>query len=179
MQMLWVNMIMDTLAGLAFSGEAPLKEYMRELPKKRDEMILNRYMYSQIIFTGIFTTALCLLFLSLPITRTMFGFGAEGNYFMSVFFALFIFAGVFNSLNARTYRINLISNLNKNKTFIFVMIFICVIQVLLIYFGGEIFRTTGISPIHFQIVLVLSALVIPADILRKIFLRIVGKKGHI
>lgn len=48
-QMLWINMIMDTLAGIAFSYEPPLKEYMEEPPKKKHENILNRYMLDEII----------------------------------------------------------------------------------------------------------------------------------
>ena len=51
-------MIMDTLGGLAFAGEAPLKDYMKEPPKRRDEPILNGYMVSQILITGLFTVAL-------------------------------------------------------------------------------------------------------------------------
>ena len=48
-QMLWLNMIMDTFAGLAFSYEPPLKEYLNEKPKTKDEVILNKYMFNQII----------------------------------------------------------------------------------------------------------------------------------
>ena len=48
-QMLWINMIMDTLAGLAFSFEPPLIEYMNEKHKKKNEPILNKYMINEII----------------------------------------------------------------------------------------------------------------------------------
>ena len=63
-QMLWVNMVMDTLAGLAFAYEPPLIEYMNELPKKRNESIINKYMVSEILFTGIYSAVICLLFLN-------------------------------------------------------------------------------------------------------------------
>ena len=63
-QMLWINIIMDTLAGLAFAGEPPLEEYMEEPPKRRDEPVLNRYMFHQILCMGVFTIVLCVLFLS-------------------------------------------------------------------------------------------------------------------
>ena len=62
-QMLWINIIMDTLGGLAFAGEAALPEYMKEPPKRRDEPILNGYMLNQIGFLGAFTVGLCILFL--------------------------------------------------------------------------------------------------------------------
>ena len=45
-QMLWINIIMDTLGGLAFAGEAPIADYMKEKPKRREEPILNKYMIS-------------------------------------------------------------------------------------------------------------------------------------
>ena len=53
-QMLWLNMIMDTFAGLAFSYEAPLKEYMQEKPKAKNEKIMNKYMLNQIMVNGIY-----------------------------------------------------------------------------------------------------------------------------
>ena len=179
MQMLWVNMIMDTLAGLAFSGEAPLKDYMKEPPKKRDEEIINRYMYSEIVFTGIYSTIICLLFLKLPVIQNIFRFNDGTYYFMTAFFTLFIFLGVFNSLNTRTYRINLLSHIWRNKLFVVVMILICAVQIFLIYFGGTVFRTRGINAAHLNLIMLIAATVIPTDLIRKILMRSVGRKGHI
>ena len=65
-QMLWINMIMDTFAGLAFSFEPALKETMKEPPKRKDEPILNKYMYSEILFTGLYSALLCIFFLKSP-----------------------------------------------------------------------------------------------------------------
>ena len=53
-QMLWLNMIMDTFAGLAFSYEPPLKEYLNEKPKTKDEVILNKYMFNLLKNKSIF-----------------------------------------------------------------------------------------------------------------------------
>ena len=71
-QMLWVNMVMDTLAGLAFAFEPPLLEYMNEKPKKKTESIINRYMISEILFTGIYSAILCIVFLKSPIILRFF-----------------------------------------------------------------------------------------------------------
>ncbi len=173
-QMLWINMVMDTLAALAFSFEAPLKEYMYELPKKRDENIINEYMKHEIFFTGIYSTILCILFLKLPIFHHLFRSGDQ--YILTAFFGLFIFVSIFNSFNARTHRLNLLANIFKNKMFIFIISFIFIVQVLLIYFGGELFRTYGLTFFEFQIMFWLSFTVVPVDFLRKIYLR---KKGII
>ena len=68
-QMLWINVIMDTLGGIAFAGEPALSVYMKEKPKRRDEAILNGYMINQIASLGSFTVAACVLFLKLPPSR--------------------------------------------------------------------------------------------------------------
>ena len=51
-QMLWINMVMDTLAALAFAYEPALVEYMKEKPKRKDENVVNGYMFNQIIDKG-------------------------------------------------------------------------------------------------------------------------------
>lgn len=176
-QMLWINIIMDTLAGLAFAGEPPLEEYMREPPKRRDEPVLNRYMIHQILCMGIFTIALCVLFLKLPIIRPLFRYANDYIYLMTAFFALFIFTGIFNSFNARTHRVNLFAHLHKNPLFIVIMILVAVVQLLLIYFGGSLFRTAGLTFRELRTVLLIAFLVIPADCVRKLVLRLAGRKG--
>lgn len=67
MQMLWINMIMDTLAGLAFAYEEPILRYMDEKPKSRKEHIINRYMYNEIFVTGLYSSLLCLLFFEITV----------------------------------------------------------------------------------------------------------------
>jgi calcium-translocating P-type ATPase len=170
LQMLWINMVMDTLAGLAFSGEPPLRDYMAEPPKRRDAPILNRYMVGQILFTGIYSMLLCLVFLATE------GFGvirsaADGRYLLTAFFGLFMFMAIFNAFNARTHRLNLLNHLAKNKLFIAVMGLIAVIQMLMLYIGGELFRTAPLSPQEMALIMMLAVSVLPIDCLRKAYLR--------
>lgn len=171
-QMLWLNMIMDTFAGLAFSFEPPLKYYMEHKPKKISEPIINKYMMSQIVFCTIVSFALCITFLKAPFILEYVRNGPKT--FMTAYFALFIFIGIFNSYNARTERINILSNILKNKIFIIISMFIITTQIFLIYNGGELFRTYGLYPNELLFVISLALLVIPLDILRKIILK---KKG--
>ena len=171
-QMLWINMVMDTLAGLAFAFEPPLKEYMKEKPKKKDENIMNGYMLNEILITGIYTTILCVLFLKLPVIRNQF---SNQSSFMTAFFGLFIFAGIFNCFNAHTSRMNILAHLLKNKMFIIVISFISVVQIIMIYYGGSIFRTVPLSVKEFIIMLLLSFTVVPVDVLRKKICKKYGK----
>jgi magnesium-transporting ATPase (P-type) len=147
-------MVMDTLAGLAFGGEPALTEHMREPPKRRNEPIINRYMLREILLGGLYAVALCLWFLKSPVTAAMFASRAR---FMTAFFALFMFMGIFNSLNARTHRLNLLDHLAGNKPFIGIMGLVTVIQTALIYFGGSLFRTVGLTPWQLVFILLLAS----------------------
>ena len=176
-QILWINMVMDTLAGLAFGAEPPMPEYMAEPPKKRDEKIMNRYMWGEILWNGAFTAALSLLFLKAPFIASLFRQSADDRYLMTAFFSFFLFAGIFNSLLARTHRVNLFSHIFKNRLFILVMGMVAVIQVCIIYFGGTLFRTAGLTGSELLITVLLALLVIPADMLRRFLLRLRGDRS--
>ena len=172
MQMLWINIIMDTLAGLAFAGEAPQAAYMEEKPKSRREPIVTRDMIEQILITGGYTILMCTAFLRLPVFRTAFDFAGDFTGFMTAFFTLFVFSGIFNAFNARTHRINLLANLRKNKSFILVMLFVSAVQLLLIFFGGTMFRTHALTFPAIREILLLAFTVIPFDLVRKILERL-------
>ena len=178
-QMLWVNMVMDTLAGIAFSYEPPLLEYMKEFPKKKNEPILNKYMIHEILFTGAYSSILCIFFLKSNFIHQFFRNGVNDEYFMTAFFGLFIFISIFNAFNARTVRINLLANIIKNKVFLFTILFITIVQLVLIYFGGELFRTAGLTISELEIMLLIAATVIPVDWLRKTTLRHRGIIGGV
>ena len=173
-QMLWINMIMDTFAGLAFSFEPALKETMTESPKKKNEPIMNKYMYSEIIFTGLYSALLCLFFLKSPWISSLIRPDDQNKYLMTAYFALFIFIGIGNAFNARTHRLNLFAHLKENIVFIFIVLFIASVQLILIYKGGVVFRTFGLTPFELTFVIFLAFTVIPIDFLRKIILK---KKG--
>ena len=165
-QMLWINMIMDTLSGLAFSYEPALKEYMNEVPKKKSESIINKYMLNQILVTGIYSSILCIFFLKSKLINNLY----NGNI-LTAFFGLIIFISIFNSFCARTHRLNILANITKNKVYIFIISFVIIMQIYLIYRGGEVFRTNGLTLKEFIIMLILSLTVIPLDFVRKIILK--------
>lgn len=170
-QMLWINMVMDTLAGVAFSYEPPLIEYMNEPPKEKNEKIINKYMRDEILITGAYSSLLCIFFLKNKFIHSLFRNGQNDEYFMTAFFGLFIFIGIFNSFNARTNRINLLANIFKNKVFLLTILFILIVQLFLIYYGGELFRTAGLTFQELEIMILISFTVIPVDLIRRLCLR--------
>ena len=178
-QMLWINIIMDTLGGLAFAGEAPLESYMQERPKRRDEPILNGYMINEILLSGAFTVAICIAFLKIPEISCNFRASADNIYLLTGFFALFIFASVFNCFNSRTDRLKLWSGITKNKTFILIMAAVLAIQIAFVYLGGEVLRTAPLTLRELLVTAAVALFVFPAELLRKLLFRLLfGKRGY-
>lgn len=165
-QMLWVNIIMDTLGGLAFAGEPPLDYYMKEKPKKRTEPILTREMISHVLLNGGFTLALLVAFLTLNYFKD--GYPTSAHH-LTAFYAVFIFSGIFNSVSARCDRFLLLSHIGKNKPFIFIMLFISAIQILIVYYGGALFRSIPLAPSELGFAVATAATVLVFDTLRRVF----------
>ncbi|GHS90836.1 calcium-translocating P-type ATPase, PMCA-type [Planctomycetales bacterium] len=162
-QILWVNLIMDTLAALAFGGEPALARFMREPPKRRDEPIVSAPMWSSIFTGAAWTTLISFLFLFLLAPTALFpGLSDKTGYF-----ALFVFIAVFNGFNARTEKRDLLDNLGRNRGFLQVFGIIAVVQAILVYAGREILHGYGLNGWQWLVVLVLAASIIPIDLARK------------
>ena len=174
-QMLWINMIMDTLSGLAFSYEPALNDYMKEPPKKKSDHIINRYMISQILVTGIYSSIICIFFMKSSIINNIYTPISK----LTAFFGLLIFISIFNALSARTNRLNIIANIKKNKVFIAIIGFITIVQIFIIYKGGDLFRTHGLNMKEFIIMFILSISVLPVDFIRKIIIKMLYGKSDV
>jgi magnesium-transporting ATPase (P-type) len=175
-QMLWVNMIMDTLGGLAFAGEYPLKYYMKERPIGREEPILSGKMLSQILIMGGFGTLLCTIFLKSDYVRAFFGYESNEMKMLTAFFGLFIFTGLAICFTARSERLNLLAGISKNKAFLCIMALIVAVQLLMLYYGGATFRCVGLSLGGLLLVNACSLTVIPADIFRRCIMKLFDKR---
>ena len=178
-QMLWINIIMDTLGGLAFAGEAPLESYMNEKPKRRDEPILCGYMINEILLSGAFTVALCIAFLKIPEITCVFRPSNDSIYLLTGFFALFIFASVFNCFNARTDRLKLFSGIARNPAFILIMAAVLLVQIIFVYLGGSVLRTAPLTLQELGVTAAMALCVFPFEFIRKILWRLFfGKRGY-
>ena len=127
---------------------------------------------------GGFTIALCLSLLKAPEISAHYRFSSDNIYILTAFFALFIFASVFNCFCARTDRLNGLSNLSKNKPFIVIMAAVLFIQILFVYLGGSVLRTAPLTARELMITAALALCVIPFDFVRKLIWRLfAGKRG--
>ena len=175
-QMLWLNIIMDTLGGLAFAGEAAEERIMREKPKARDEEILSPYMRSRITFLGLFSLALSLIFLKSERVAAHFAESAGDARLLTGFFAFFVFLGLFNCFNSRSDRLNLFSGLGKNAPFVLIICSVAFVQLLFTYIGGSILRTVPLSPPELSFSLTMALAALPAGIIHTVWRRLRGRK---
>lgn len=174
-QILWINLIMDTLAAMAFGGEPILNRYMNDKPAKRTDNILTGFIKSAIGVSSIFITIGSLLILENlgGITDFVTPKGCDDTelYKKTFMFAFFIYAIIFNSLNTRSEKFNLFEHIGGNKRFILVMVSIFIMQTVIIEIGGSVFNTTMLDAKALIISVLLGVLIIPVDLIRKMLVR--------
>lgn len=168
-QLLFVNLAMDTLAAIAFGSEPPLAEYMKEKPIPRDEKIVTRGMFTEVLISALYITFICLGVLFIPGIRGLFG-DVDETYLKSAVFALFMMAITFNGFNARTDHLNPFEHLGRNKNFLIVMCLIFVIQFVFVTFGGRALSVEPLSASGWAWCILFAFLVIPIDMVRKMMI---------
>ena len=170
-QILWINLVMDTLAALAFGGEPALKRFMQEKTKHRDENIVNSYMWSAIFTGSIWIFILSMFFLLTPKIKDLFKLGMKNEYLLTGYFTFFIFISVFNAFNARTEQTNLFDNIFENKRFFNIIFLIVVVQIIMTYLGGAVLNSYGLTLKEWGVVIIMAFTIVPVDIIRKKYIR--------
>ncbi len=165
-QLLLVNLAMDTLAAIAFGSEPALREYMKDKPIPRTQGIITKEMFTQVLISAAYITVACLGILFLPAIQSLFG-DVDMTYLKSAVFATFMMAITFNGFNARTSHINPFENLGRNRNFLLVMLAIFLLQFVFVTFGGDVLSVEALTPQSWLVCLILAFLVIPIDMVRK------------
>ena len=163
-QILIVNIIMDSLNSLSFGGEPPKDEYMTEKPIKKGSGLFIRGAKKRIAISTVAFIALYGIITFSPIAN-MFASEAEA---MTARFALLCFMAVFNGFNIRTEHINLFNGIGKNKLFSAIAIGIFVMTFALCNFAENLIKVTALDFKHWVVVVILAFMVIPIDLIRKI-----------
>lgn len=171
-QLLVVNLAMDTLAAIAFGSEPALKEYMKDKPVPRQESIVTKKMLTEVVISALFITAACLFIRFVPVIRDWFGVGGLAAdtlrvYLNAAVFATFMMAITFNGFNARTEHINVFEHLGRNRNFMIVMGSLLIAQFLFVTFGGEVLSVTPLNAMTWLICILIAFLIIPIDVIRK------------
>lgn len=162
-QILIVNIIMDSLNSLSFGGEPPKEEYMSERPIKKGSGLFIRGAKKRI---AISTAAFIVLYgiITFSPVSNMFATDVEA---MTARFALLCFMAVLNGFNIRTEHINLFKGIGKNKMFSYIAVGICAMTVILCDFAGTLIKATALDLNHWLVIIALAFMVIPVDLVRK------------
>jgi Ca2+-transporting ATPase len=164
-QILWINIIMDTLAAFALCSEAPHRGLMNRMPVPRDANLVTPFMWISILITGTFFILGGLLQIS-----TGFIGGNNPEEIMTVFFAAFILAAVWNGINCRAMDGAMPRFFKGNPVFFAVMGGIVLAQVFIVQYGGTIFGTVPLTLVQWAIIILASASVLPVGfVLRAVF----------
>ncbi len=178
LQLLWINVIMDTLASIALCSEPPRKGVMKLPPKKRDESIITRAMTWNIFVTASFFTAAMLALLVAMKQGFLAGDGERiGDYTIrqgSFFFSIYVCFQVWNQINCRslTPEVSGFHRLGQNPTFLAIAGLVLVVQVVIVTFGGAIFKVERLSFVDWCGVLAAtSSVLVFAEIARRLRMR--------
>jgi len=144
-QLLWVNLIMDTMAALALGTEAPTPSLLDRPPAGRNYPLISGIMWRNIFGQSAFQ--LCVLFGILYFGERIFDVEDESIELNTLLFNAFVFCQVFNEINSRKVNRehNVFGGLHTNWIFIAVLVFTVAVQILLVQFGGKVFKTEPLS----------------------------------
>ncbi|XP_058084767.1 LOW QUALITY PROTEIN: calcium-transporting ATPase 12, plasma membrane-type-like [Magnolia sinica] len=130
-QLLWVNLIMDTLGALALATERPTKELMDQKPVGRTEPLITNIMWRNLIAQALYqiTVLLTLQFKGESI------FGVDKKVRDTLIFNTFVLCQVFNEFNARKLeKKNVFEGIHRNHLFVGIVGFTIVLQVVMVEF---------------------------------------------
>ena len=157
-QMLWVNLIMDTFAAGALASLPPDERVMERKPRKADDFIITKKMAIIIITSGIIFVIFMLGLLECFTNDT----GEISRYDSSLFFTFFVMLQFWNMFNAKRFGSSgsAFRDITKSKGFLLVGLLIVVGQVLIVQFGGDVFRTEPISLRDWVLIILITSLVL-------------------
>mmetsp|Transcript_46009 Transcript_46009/g.75054 ORF Transcript_46009/g.75054 Transcript_46009/m.75054 type:complete len:1069 (-) Transcript_46009:310-3516(-) len=182
-QMLWVNLIMDTFASLALATEPPTRDLLNRKPYSRDEYLVNRLMWRAIL--GHFAWQCLIMFSLLYAGPSLLGVEEGSTTKPSVHYTMifntFVMLQVFNQINCRKLygEINVFEGIFKNPIFVGILLVIIVGQILIVTLGGHAFKVVPL-PINLWLISVaigFSSLVV-GFLLRFIPVNLFGQWGN-
>ena len=187
-QMLWVNLIMDTFAALAFASLPPSEEVMKDKPRKSSDFILSKPIIIRIFSTGVLFVLLLFGFMQYfrhydisSITQfnladffhSMFEFGGETEfktYELSIFFTIFVFFQIWNLFNAKAFASGHTAfyNVKGSKVFFLVVMGIIIGQYVIVTIGGQMFSVTPLALIDWGWIIGTTSLIMFIPLMTKL-----------
>jgi Ca2+ transporting ATPase len=185
-QMLWVNLIMDSFASLALATEPPSDRLLQRKPYPKGQEIVTPMMYINVACQSIFQIIVLTIIIfygdaifGVPSDRELshFTWNEVNGYHFTIFFNIFVFLQVFNSINSRklsVYDINVFNNLFNNPLYLLIQAITILGQVAMVQFGGRAVRTHPLTFYQHMGCLAIAALTLIVGALIKMVLMTLG-----
>lgn len=175
-QMLWVNLIMDTLAALALATEPPDESVMQRPPRDSQAFIVSGPMARHI-----FTVAPIFLGVLVGLLLFMQRDGVVTDYELSIFFTVFVLLQFWNLFNARCLGLqqSAFANIGKNKWFLTIATAIFLGQILMVQFGGTMFRTVPLSWRDWVLIIAGTSVVLWIGELWRLVMRVQSQRNRL
>jgi Ca2+-transporting ATPase len=161
LQLLWINVIMDTFAAIALCSEPPRANLMKRPPKKRAESILTRAMLGNIFITAaFFVVVMIALLLGMKHGGWFAGAGTLSDEFapltvrqVTIFFTAYVFFQVWNQINCRSLdpKESGLHRLFENPQFLLIASLTVIGQVLIVTLGGNVFKVEPLNVIDWLV----------------------------
>ncbi|KAI9168440.1 plasma membrane calcium [Blastocladiella emersonii ATCC 22665] len=169
-QLLWVNLIMDTLAALALATDPPSETLLDRMPHKKSDPLISydmwKMIFGQSLYQVVTTTILAYL------SGSLFGFDdhIDHKHKSAIVFNAFVWMQLFNLFNGRMIHgeINVFKGMTKNNMFMGIILFIAVLQVLIIEFGSIVFGVVPLTAVEWIITLALGLVSLPLAVVIKV-----------
>lgn len=166
-QILIINIIMDSLNSLSFGGEPPKAEYMTENPIKKGSGLFIRGAKKRIAISTVTFIVLYGILMFSPVSK-LFTTDVEA---MTARFAMLCIMSVCNGFGIRTEHINLLNGLKNNKTFVYIAAGIVLGTIALCNVLGGLIQVTAMNMSQWIAIIGLSLTVIVVDVIRKLFIK--------
>lgn len=166
-QILIINIIMDSLNSLSFGGEPPKAEYMTENPIKKGSGLFIRGAKKRITISTVTFIVLYGILMFSPVSK-LFTTDVEA---MTARFAMLCIMSVCNGFGIRTEHINLLNGLKNNKTFVYIAAGIVLGTIALCNALGGLIQATAMNMSQWIAIIGLSLTVIVVDVIRKLFIK--------
>ncbi|CAO3591880.1 unnamed protein product [Absidia cylindrospora] len=161
-QLLWVNLIMDTFAALALATDPPTEELLHRAPEPRSSPLITFKMWKMIIGQAIFQITVTLVLLYSDILH----YDAESEILQTIVFNTFVFCQIFNEINCRRIdsKLNVFTNIWANKFFLFIFALCVFLQAIIVNFGGPAFQVTQVDGPSWAISIVIGMFALPVGV---------------
>ena len=153
-QLLWVNLIMDTLGALALATERPTDELMHKLPVGRTEPLITNIMWRNLLAQALFQISV-LLTLQFK-GESIFNTTKEVND--TIIFNTFVLCQVFNEFNSRSMeRKNVFKGIHKNQLFLGIVGITIILQIVMVEFLKKFANTEKLNGLQWAVCIVIAA----------------------